>query len=231
MNRSVTLWCALYLLASVAIALGFPLAVRAQSLDQPLDELDEAHPRVRAFARSMADLQSFSADIECAIETPSLTTEKGVKGRILARGESYKIVTPGLELYSDGRSRWQYLSEQNEVTIVPLDSVEAAPLDHPLQLFKRYATYFKVRYRGERRESGKTYLDYSFYPRNLRQPYSQIHLEVLGEGYIPSKLTYRGKDGTTYLIVMRNFKKNAPIAESLGFDSAHHPGVTVVDLR
>ncbi len=226
---NTSIWCNMQIRLQALLAI--MLIVPAAAFGQALDQLDEGSPQVEAFARAMSNLESFSADIEYAIQSPSLTTETGLKGKLLAKGEAYKITTPGLELYSDGKVRWQYLPEQNEVTIAALEPVEATPLDHPLQLFKHYAEYFKVRYRGQRTEGGKTFLDYSFYPRNLRQPYSQIHLTVQAGVYIPYKITYQGKDGTNYLITMSNFKKNAPIAEALAFNSAAHPGVEIVDLR
>lgn len=195
------------------------------------DSIDEGHPAVREFARRMASLKSMTADVECTISRPNVKMTAPLTGRIEAKGESYVLTMDGLEVYCDGTSRWQYMPEANEVTIAPLADVSVSPLDRPMQLFKEYDRLFKVRYRGEHVKDGVRYLDFTFYPRDLRQPYTQVHVSVEASSYAPYKMTYMGKDGVSYLLTLKNFKRNAAVRSVFSFDPQSHNGVEVIDLR
>lgn len=195
------------------------------------DSIDEGHPAVRAFASRMASLQSMTADVECIVSRPNVKMTAPFIGSIEAKGECYVLTMDGLEIYSDGTSRWQYMPDANEVTVTTLSDVAASPLDRPLQLFREYSSLFKVRYRGEHTKDGVRYLDFTFYPRDLRQPYTQIHVSVVASNYTPYKMTYMGKDGVSYLLTLKNFKRNAPVRSSFSFNPQSHKGVEVIDLR
>lgn len=195
------------------------------------DSIDEGHPAVREFAKRMAGLKSIMADVECTISRPEMKMTAPFTGSLEARGESYALKMDGIEIYSDGQSRWQYMPEEKEVTVTTLSDVSTSPLDRPMQLFQEYSTLFKVRYRGEHVKDGVRYLDFTFYPRDLRQPYTQIHVSVVASTYMPYKMTYMGKDGVSYLLTLKNVKPNAPVRSSFNFESQGYKGVEVIDLR
>ena len=167
------------------------------------DSVDEGHPAVREFAARMASIGSMAAELKM----------------------------DGLEIYSDGKSRWQFMPEDKEVTVTALSDVASSPFDRPMQLFQEYDKLFKVRYRGEHVKDGVRYLDFTFYPRDLRQPYTQIHVSVIATSYIPYKLTYMGKDGVSYLLTLKNFKRNAPVRSNFAFDPKGVKGIEIIDLR
>lgn len=211
--------------------LGMQLSVGVGGAMAQKDSIDEGHPAVQEFARRMASLRSMTSDVECTVVRPNVKMTAPFTGSIEAKGESYVLKTDGLEIYSDGVSRWQYLPESKEVTVSTLSDVSNSPLDRPLQLFREYSKLFKVRYQGEHTKDGVRYFDYTFYPRDLRQPYTQIHVSVVALDYTPYKMTYMGKDGVSYLLTLKNFKRNAAVRSSFRFDPKAHKGVEVIDLR
>lgn len=195
------------------------------------DSIDEGHPAVAEFARRMSTLKTMRSDVECQITRPNMKMAVPFKGSIEARGASYALKMDGIEIYSDGKERWQYLPEEKEVTITTLSDVTSSPLDRPLELFLQYSTLFKVRYRGEHVKDGIRYLDFTFYPRDLRQPYTQIHVSVQASNYNPYKVSYMGKDGVSYLITLKNFTRDVEIRQNFSFDPKSYRGIEVIDLR
>ena len=195
------------------------------------DSVDEGHPAVREFAARMAGIGSMAAEVECMINRPDVKMTAPLKGSIEAKGDCYVLKMDGLEIYSDGKSRWQFMPEDKEVTVTALSDVASSPFDRPMQLFQEYDKLFKVRYRGEHVKDGVRYLDFTFYPRDLRQPYTQIHVSVIATSYIPYKLTSMGKDGVSYLLTLKNFKRNAPVRSNFAFDPKGVKGIEIIDLR
>lgn len=215
-----------YFLLSISLLLTLftPLQVMSQADDT-------SHPTMREFAQYMLSLKSMSARVECKIENQMTGITSSYTARIEARERAFFLEGMGMEIYSDGVTRWQYLPDANEVTISEINPSETNPMEQPLEIFRHYEKQFKVRFRGERIDKGVAYYDFTLYPRSLSTDFSQIHLTITKQGLAPHQMTYQGKDGVIYLINIQEFKPNAKVRTSFQFDPTQHKGVEVIDLR
>lgn len=183
------------------------------------------------FSKKMAALHSFRAALNLEIKYPQQRTPRVYTADIEARGAQYYFNGMGLEIYSDGCSRWQYVASSKEVTITTVDSTSTSPVDNPLRLFSSYQEDFKIQFRGERTEGGQTFYDLSLYPRDINQPYSQIHIALYKQTLYPAKFSYFGRDGSRYIIELKKFDPNAQVRSVFSLDTKKLKGVTVTDLR
>lgn len=183
------------------------------------------------FSKKMAALRSFRATINLEIQYPQLKAPRVYTANIEARGAQYYFNGMGLEIYSDGRSRWQFVASSKEVTITTVDSTSTSPVDNPLRLFSSYQDDFRIQFRGERTEGGHTYYDLSLYPHDINQPYSQIHIALYKQTLLPAKFSYFGRDGSRYIVELKKFEPNAQVRSVFSLDTKKLKGVTVTDLR
>lgn len=183
------------------------------------------------FSKKMAALHSFRAALNLEIKYPQQKTPRVYTAAIEARGAQYYFNGMGLEIHSDGCSRWQYVASSKEVTITTVDSTSTSPVDNPLRLFSSYQDDFRIQFRGERTEGGHTYYDLSLYPHDINQPYSQIHIALYKQTLYPAKFSYFGRDGSRYIIELKKFDPNAQVRSVFSLDTKKLKGVTVTDLR
>ncbi len=216
------------LLATIAIC----LLINPMSYAQAQPEADDSeNPIVVKFVNQLLKLKTLKAHVETKMDNQQSNVKLNYKGDIEMRGAEYKFKGMGMEVYSNGKERWQYLPKEKEVTVYAVDSADQSPMTHPLAILKNYRQMYKVRFRGERKEKKVTYYDISLYPKDLNAPYSQIHLAILKKDLAPAKITYRGKDGVHYTIEITSFQPDAILSKDFARDPRRIRGVEVVDLR
>ncbi|PIE84119.1 MAG: hypothetical protein CSA07_03360 [Bacteroidia bacterium] len=192
---------------------------------------DSQHPTVVEFAKRLLQVKTLRAHVETKMDNQQADMKLTYKGDIEMRGSEYKFRGMGMEVYSNGRERWQYLPKEKEVTVYAVDSTDHSPIAQPLGIVKGYRDMYKVRFRGERTEGRTTYYDISLYPKDMNAAYSQIHLAILKKDLSPSKITYRGKDGVHYTVEISRFEPNAKLSKDFAADPRKIKGVEVIDLR
>lgn len=188
-------------------------------------------PEVTAFLSHMERLQSFRAEISMVIDNQRNGVKSSYEGRLAVRGNAFHFVGMGMEVFSDGKVRWQYLPREREVTVFSVDTLSASPIDSPMRMLRNIKADFKTRFRGERREGGRVYYDLTLYPKDVRVPYSQIHLAVVKSSLNPEKITYQGKDGMHYVVHITDFDANAAVRKTFRFEPPRGENIEVIDLR
>lgn len=183
------------------------------------------------FSKKMAALTSFRAAISLEVKYQQVKTPRVYNATLEARGVQYHFSGMGLEVYSDGKSRWQHATATKEVTITSVDTTSTSPIDNPLRIFSSYHDDFKIQFQGERTEGGQTFYDLSLYPYDINQPYSQIHLALNKQTLLPAKLSYFGRDGSRYVVDFKKFEPNAKVRTTFSLDPSKLKGVAVTDLR
>ncbi|MFC2507662.1 MAG: outer membrane lipoprotein carrier protein LolA [Bacteroides sp.] len=190
---------------------------------------------LKQFADRMQQLDCYTADFVLRVENQQNGMKDEYNGALEARRNGYWISTLGMEVYCDGKSRWQYLPGQEELTITQVDSASTSPLDNPMSIFQGYAERFKVRYMGKVEgagEKGESCHKVVLVPRDLSMPFSQIFLLFTVDSLKPRSIDYRGKDGVNYQISIRNFRVDGPARKSFAFPQSRiNKQMKVVDLR
>lgn len=187
---------------------------------------------VNAFSVKMQNLTSLSAKFSFTLENVREKITDTHDGDILVKGKKYNLELMGMEAYYDGKTKWQYNKDANEVTISEPTMVEGGFFDDPTKLFKDYEKNFKSKYIGEKVEKGRYLYELELYPIDLKTPYSLLNLKFDKKTLEPVQIKYQGKDGNNYIIKVKNFRGNvAAKDDKFIFDPKKHKGIEVIDMR
>ena len=155
------------------------------------------------------------------------------KGIILMEGENYYLKIPdmGLEIYRNGKTVWNYMSDANEVTVNNTENSSDA-ID-PSTLFSFYNEGFIYKFIGEKNKDGKLFYIINLTPEEGNDmACTEISLFIDKEKMLVKEAVMKNKDGNIYTITISDMKTNVPVKEgTFVFEAGKHPGAEVVDLR
>ena len=152
-------------------------------------------------------------------------------GSILMKGTKYRVSFGGQEIYSDGKTVWNYDKAANEVTISNLDA--SAGTITPQKLFTNfYDNDFLYKLNGEKKVGAKTLQEIEMTPTDKSKPFHKVYVLVDKN----AKTLYSTKDlekgGNKYSYTVANMNTTTAMADNqFVFDKSKYPGVEVVDLR
>lgn len=179
------------------------------------------------FKTYKAPQASFTYKVENA-QGKALSTKKGT---VVMKGNKYKVTMDGLEIYSDGRTVWNYDRSANEVTVNNVDVSGNAMTPQKL-LTDFYDKDFYYKYNGEKKDGGKTVQEIELTPTDKSKPFHKVYLLVNKSTNTISSAKFLEKTGGRYSYSITSLRPNANVKDSdFTFDKSKHPGVEVVDLR
>ena len=152
-------------------------------------------------------------------------------GTVKMKGNKYRVSFSGQEIFSDGKTIWNYDKSANEVTVNDVD--ESAGGLTPQKLFTNfYDKDFLYLLNGEKRVAGKTLQEIEMTPTDKSKAFHKVYLQVdkSAKTIYSTKVLENG--GNKYTYTVSSMKTNTPIADNqFVFDKSKYPGVEVVDLR
>ena len=186
--------------------------------------LDKVSAKFKTFKAPQA---SFSYQVENA-QGKVLSTKKGT---VVMQGNKYHVTMSGLEIFSDGKTSWNYDKSANEVTVNGVDGSGNAMT--PQKLFTNfYDKDFYYKLNGEKKLGGKTVQEIEMTPTDKTRPFHKIYLYVDKGASTIYSARFLEKSGNRYSYTITSLKPNASAAEAqFAFDKKKYPGVEVVDLR
>lgn len=175
---------------------------------------------------------SMKAEFTIGLENMRDNVKEEFSGSILMKGDKYRLSAMGSETFFDGKTIYTYLEEVGEVYISSPEESENSILSDPSKLFTIYQDDFKYRFIADVNEGGKRLAEIDLYPNDLKQQFSRIKLFVDKDKLQVHSAMVFGKDGNTYVFVIKNFQTNLNIRDTeFTFDKDAHPGVEVIDMR
>jgi outer membrane lipoprotein carrier protein len=153
------------------------------------------------------------------------------KGTVTMKGNRYRVAMDGMEIYSDGKTTWNYDKSANEVTV---DNVNAgASAMTPQKMFTNfYDKDFYYKLNGEKKEGGRTLQEIELTPTDKTRPYHKVYVWVDKGTSTVYSARFLEKTGGRYSYTVTSLKQTAPVSDSyFSFDKSKYPGVEVVDLR
>ncbi|MHC1704139.1 MAG: outer membrane lipoprotein carrier protein LolA [Tenuifilaceae bacterium] len=187
---------------------------------------------VKSFSDKMQNLKTLSAKFSFTLENIKEKITDTHEGDIVVKGKMYNLELMGMQAYYDGKTKWQYNKEVNEVTISEPTMLEGGFFDDPTKLFKDYEKNFKSKFIGEKVEKGRYIYELELYPIDLKTPYSLLNLKFDKKTLEPVQIKYQGKDGNNYIIKVKMFRSNVPVRdERFSFEPQKHKGIEVIDMR
>ncbi len=153
------------------------------------------------------------------------------KGSVFMKGNRYKVIITGQEIFCDGTTIWTYDKAANEVTITSVDP--SANSITPQKLFTNfYDKDFLYKLNGEKTQAGKKVQEIELTPTDKSRNFHKVYLTVdkASQSIVSTKILEKGGNKFSYIVNTFNGKANLTDA-SFVFDKSKYPGVDVVDLR
>jgi len=196
---------------------------------QDNDFTEQSDPKATAILKTISEeykaLQSMAVHFSHVIEIPEADKEIQ-SGKMVQKGQKYRMEMGGRELISDGNKLWMYLKDRNEVQIndVEEDDEESAIMS-PNDLFNMYekGEYIYV-LTNEFQEAGKTIQQIEFKPIDKYSEYSKLRLTLQKTGNRVMRMKVFGKDGSRYTLNIDKLEKNKVFDDSFFvFNKADYP--------
>jgi outer membrane lipoprotein-sorting protein len=174
-----------------------------------------------------AQQATFTYNVENA-QGKVLSTKKGV---VTMKGNRYKVNLDGMEIYSDGKTTWNFDKSANEVTVDNVNSSGSAMT--PQKLFTNfYDRDFYYKLNGIKKEGGKSLQEIELTPTDKTRPFHKIYVLIDKATNRIYSAKFLEKTGERYSYVVNSLKSSPSISDAyFTFDKSKYPGVEVVDLR
>jgi len=209
----------------LAMVLCISVPVLAQKNDPAAKQiLDGVSAKFKTFS-------SVQAGFSYKVEDANGKTMSSKKGTVWMKGSKYRVSFGGQEIFSDGKTVWNYDKSSNEVTINDVDA--SASSVTPQKLFTDfYDKDFLYILNGEKKSGSKTLQEIEMTPTDKSKNFHKVYLQVDKD----TKTIYSTKvlenGGNRYTYTVSNMKTNSPVADNqFLFDKSKYPGVEEVDLR
>lgn len=152
-------------------------------------------------------------------------------GTVWMKGNKYRVSFGGQDIFSDGKTVWNYDKSSNEVTINNVDASGSTLT--PQKLFTNfYDKDFLYMLNGEKKVNGKTLQEIEMTPTDKSKAFHKVYLQVdkSAKTIYSTKVLENG--GNRYTYTVSSMKTNTALADNqFMFDKSKYPGVEVVDLR
>jgi len=182
-------------------------------------------------AKKTKTYSTIRADFSITLENLQFNVSDTYSGKIIMKGNKYKVDVMDTEIFFDGETMWTFLPDVNEVSISDASAMEDSLLD-PANIFTFYESGFKYIYAGETTINGKIVDIIDLFPEKRDQPYSRIKIFVYRDNLQFARLSQIGRDGNNYNIDIKKMEINVPADNSLFiFNKDKYPGVEIIDLR
>jgi len=194
-------------------------------------ESDQEAERILQQLRKTYDsYTSMEADFTLEIKLPDQTEVQ--KGKIIQKGDKYRLTLKDQLIISNGSTLWFYLKDNNEVQVNDVDEEEDEILS-PAGLLRVYDRKdFVSRLANEGIEDGETVRQIEFKPLDRDSEYSKMRITVSRNSDAIKRIMVFSKDGSRYTLTIDNLTPNKTYSDdTFSFDEADYPKVRVEDLR
>jgi outer membrane lipoprotein-sorting protein len=140
---------------------------------------------------------------------------------------------PGNEIFSDGKTVWNYLKDANEINVSKPDTSDES-ISNPAKLFTMYEKGYKYQYLGEENENGVKTTTIDLFPEKPKtKKISRVRMKIDSEQMRISSIKIFNKDGNQNYVEVTEFKTDSEIPDALfTFDPKKFPkDVEIIDTR
>ena len=157
------------------------------------------------------------------------TTQDGI---IIIKGEKYKLTLDKVVQYFNGMIYYNYMPDENEVTITKESRYKEDFANNPMRLFTIYNKEFKYRLLGEVKFNNKECYEIDLYPYDLNKKYAIIKLIIDRDKNEPVAAKVKMKTGVHYTINISKFNTNIKVDDKeFEFDVKAYKDIEIIDLR
>lgn len=184
-----------------------------------------------AVSAKFKTFSSVQAGFAYKVEDAKGKTMSTKNGTVWMKGNKYRVSFGGQEIFSDGKTVWNYDKNSNEVTINNVDA--SASTLTPQKLFTNfYDQDFLYLLNGEKKVGAKTIQEIEMTPTDKSKSFHKVYLQVDKNAKTIYSTKVLENGGNRYTYTVSNMKTNGAMEDNqFTFDKKKYPGVEEVDLR
>ena len=209
----------------------FTLLASAQKSVNPTKSDPEAKKILDAVSTKFKTYASPQASFTYKVENAQGKALSTKKGSVTMKGNKFRVSMDGMEIFSDGKTVWNYDKSANEVTVNNLN--EGGSGMTPQKIFTNfYDKDFFYKINGTKKEAGKTLSEIELTPTDKTRPYHKVYVLVDQATNTIYSAKFLEKSGGRYSYTINSLKGTSTVPDAdFAFNKAKYPGVEVVDLR
>lgn len=205
----------------------FGLSVNAQSPENRAKAkkiLDKVSATTKAFT-------SIKADFTFVMENQQENINEKASGTIKTKGNKYVLDLMGTTTFSDGKTIWTVLIDEEEVNVSEVDEEDDKTLN-PAKVFTMYEKGFKYTFIKETFEDTRALYIIDLIPSNPDSEFSRIRLKIDKDKHTVYSMKRFGNDGNIYIIKIKKYTTNITMPDSIFiFSKSKFPGFEIIDNR
>ncbi|RYZ21291.1 MAG: outer membrane lipoprotein carrier protein LolA, partial [Chitinophagaceae bacterium] len=149
----------------------------AQKLSNPTKSDPEAKKLLDAVSAKFKTYTSPQATFTYKVENAQGKALSTKKGTVSMKGNKFHVSMDGMEIFSDGRTIWNYDKSANEVTVNNVNDGGSGMT--PQKIFTNfYDKDFFYKLNGTKKEAGKTLTEIELTPTDKTRPYHKVYVLV-----------------------------------------------------
>jgi len=199
------------------------IAVQSQYDPKALEILDAMSKKYKA-------LTSFEANLSCNLINEVEKVNDEFKGKIIVKGDKFKLSLPEQEVINNGTTTWTYLPEAKEVNI---DNFDPNSDDiNPAKIYEIYKKNFKYLYLNDEMDGGVMCQVVDLVPEKKESQFFKIKMKISKKDKNIQSWTMFDKSGNKFKYSITKFTPNVKVDDAVfTWDSKKYPGVEEIDLR
>jgi outer membrane lipoprotein carrier protein len=207
------------------------LVATAQKSTNPTKSDPDAKKLLDAVSAKFKTYGSPQAAFTYKVENAQGKALSTKRGSVIMKGNKFRVSMDGMEIFSDGKTVWNYDKSANEVTVNNVN--EGGTGMTPQKIFTNfYDKDFYYKLNGTKKEGGKTLSEIELTPIDKTRPYHKVYVLVDKATNTIYSARFLEKSGGRYSYTINSLKGTSSIADTdFAFNKAKYPGVEVVDLR
>lgn len=214
-----------------SIILLFLLGLFVHTLNVSAQEDKKAAEILKGVSTKYKSYKSVKATFKITVEDPKNNSKDVQSGTICLKGNKYKLEVAGQDIVTDGKTRWTYVKDANEVQIDNQKTDENTIT--PSNVFTMYEKGWLFKFIGEQNEKGMVYQLVELVPVDPKKKnIFKVKLTInKNDKFITSAKLY-DKNGSVQTIAVDKLTPNACDDDTLySFNTSKYPGAEVIDLR
>ncbi|MFN3918267.1 MAG: LolA family protein [Flavobacteriales bacterium] len=207
----------------------FSIAVAATSFAQNQDQDPKAKAILDEISKKTKEYKTISVDFVTIIKGRDINETR--KGQAIVKGDKFYYESADQKVFCDGKSVWNYTSEENECYVEKLSNIDDEL--NPSKMLTIWESGFKFQFVKETTENGKVIQEIKLFPKDAQKTkYHTIILKIDKAKKEVQKVSIKGKDGLDMTFEIKKFETNKEIPDNtFVFEKTKFPGVDVIDNR
>ncbi len=185
---------------------------------------------LEAMGKKYKATPAFEASFSYTLTNETEKINEEFKGKMMVKGDKYRLVLPEQEVINNGTTVWTYLPDAKEVNI---DNFDPASDDlNPSKFYDIYKKGYKYLYMEDKADGGVMCEVVDLVPEKKDAQYFKVRMYIVKKDRSIHSWTMFDKAGNLYKYSITKFNGAAKLEDAFfTFDPKKYPGVEVIDLR